>query len=408
MPAENRYLNARQAAAALGVSRATLYAYISRGQLQSEAAPGRPRERRYYREDIERLLARKESRRDPAKAAARSLSWGSPVLSSSITLIHDGKPYYRGRDAVRLAEEATLEQAAGWLWAAAPSEREHLFEQRGALSVRQLAHLRALAKDPLVLLQTALPLAGARDLAAYDLRPAAVRQSGARIVRLLASLIAGRASQAPVHQALQAAWAPGNAAVGEAIRRALVVCADHELNVSAFTARCAASAGASLYDTVTAALAALKGRRHGGETARVSALFVETRAPARARTVLANRLRRGERVPGFGHPLYPGGDPRAALLLRLAAGGNRAELQLVRALARAGRHVLHEHPNLDFGLVALARAYGLPAQAPILLFALGRTVGWIAHAIEQYASGQLIRPRANYTGPPPENGATPG
>jgi citrate synthase len=87
------------------------------------------------------------------------------------------------------------------------------------------------------------------------------------------------------------------------------------------------------------------------------------------------------------------------------AGGNPAEWRRARALAKAGYELLHDHPNLDFGLAALARNYGLPGHAPLVLFALGRTVGWIAHAIEQYAAGQLIRPRARYTGPAPESGA---
>jgi citrate synthase len=400
MRIEPRYLTAKQAADALGVTLATLYAYTSRGQLQSEPAPGRSRERRYFREEIERLLERKEARRDPGKAVARGLHWGSPVLASAITLIHDGKLYYRGRDVLKVAERASLEEVAELLWGAESAERERLFEQPCTLSLRQLARLRTCTKDPMTLLQTALPLAGAVDLASYDLRPAAVRQTGARIIRLLTTVAAGRPSQVPVHLALQAGWAPKRAAVGEAIRMALVVSADHELNVSAFTARCAASAGASPYDTVSAAMATLKGSRHGGETERVSALFAEADTPKRARAVVANRLRRGERLPGFGHPLYPAGDPRAALLMRLAeASGNEAEWRLVRALRKAGSALLNEHPNLDFGLAAVARTYGLPDHAPLILFALGRTVGWIAHAMEQYATGELIRPRARYTGP---------
>ena len=403
MRTDARYLTAKQAADALGVTRATLYAYTSRGQLQSEPAPGRLRERRYPREDIARLQERKETRRDPARAAEQGLHWGSPVLASGITLIHDGKLYYRGQDVLKLAEKASLEQVAELLWAAEPAERGRLFEQPCTVSLRQLARLRACAKDPMTLLQTALPLAGAVDLASYDLRPASVRQTGARIVRLLTTIVAGRRSQAPIHLALQAGWAPKREAAGEAIRMALIVCADHELNVSAFTARCAASAGASPYDTVSAAMATLKGSRHGGETERVSALIVETGTPKRARTVVANWLRRGERLPGFGHPLYPAGDPRATLLMRLAgASGNEAEWRLVRALSKAGSELSHDLPNLDFGLAALARTHGLPDRAPLILFALGRTVGWIAHAIEQYSMGELIRPRARYTGPAPE------
>ncbi len=381
----------------LGVTLPTLYAYTSRGQLRSAQAPGRPRERRYFREDIERLLERKETRKDPARAAARGLHWGSPVLSSGITLIEDGKLYYRGQDAVKLSTRLCLEDIAGLLWSA-----DRLFDEPPILSARPLTKIQALSTDPLVRMQAALALAGEADLAAYDLRPPAVRQAGARILRLLTSVAAKGGSQAQVHRALQAAWAPGKTAAAEAIRIALVLCADHELNVSAFTARCAASAGATPYDTVAAAMATLKGRRHGGETARVASLVAETKTPRRARTVVADWMRRGEKLPGFGHPLYPAGDPRAVRLMQAAQeGGNRTERSLARAVANAAGELLHELPNLDFGLVALARVYGLPAEAPLILFALGRTVGWIAHALEQYESDELIRPRASYSGPVP-------
>lgn len=404
MRMEQAYLTAKEAAAVLGVTLATLYAYTSRGNLQSEPVPAQPRERRYPREDVERLRQRKEMRRDPAVAVVRGLHWGSPVLASGITLIHGGRLYYRGRDVLRLAEKATLEDIATLIWDAEAPEAERIFAQPCALSRRQFARLGIRAGDPLTRLQTALPLAGAADLASYDLRPAALRQTGARILRLFITIVANHQSQAPAHQALQAAWAPRKRAAADAIRMALVVCADHELNVSTFVARCAASAGASPYDTVAAALATLKGREHGGATERVSALFAEAASPKHARAVIANRLRRGERLPGFGHPLYPAGDPRAALLMRLAkASGNGAEWRLIQSLATAASALLHDVPNLDFGLVALSRAYGFPEGAPLILFALARTVGWIAHAIEEYAGGELIRPRARYTGPAPES-----
>ena len=396
------YLTATQAADALGVTRATLYAYTSRGQLRSEPVSGRPRERRYYRQDVERLKERKDVRRDPSRAAARGLHWGGPVLESGITLIHNGTFYYRGHDAVTLAETASVEQVAALLWAAEGSERQRLFEQPCPLTPRRLAQLRTCAKEPLTLLQAALPVAATADLASYDLRAAAVRQTGARIIRLLTAIIAGHDERAPVHLALQAAWAPRRDAVADVIRAALVLCADHELNVSAFTARCAASAGASPYDIVSAALATLKGYKHGGAAERVLALAAEAETPKRARAVVANRLRRGEGVPGFGHPLYPSGDPRAGLLIRLAeASGNESAWRPFRNLYRAGSNLLHDVPNVDFGLAAMTRTYRLPEPAPLLLFTLGRTIGWIAHAIEEYASGQLIRPRARYVGPAP-------
>ena len=253
MSTERYYLTAREAATVLDVTRATLYAYASRGQLRSEPIPGQPRQRRYRREDIERLRERKAARRDPAVAAARGLHWGGPVLESGITLIHDGGLYYRGRDAVTLAESATVEQVAALLWEVEDTERGQLFEQPCALSPRDLSRLRTAAVDPLTLCQAALPIAAQVDLASYDLRSAAVRQTGARILRLLTSIVTRRTSHEPVHQALQAAWAPRTKAIGTVIRTALVLCADHELNVSAFTARCAASAGATPWSTLPSA-----------------------------------------------------------------------------------------------------------------------------------------------------------
>jgi citrate synthase len=120
---------------------------------------------------------------------------------------------------------------------------------------------------------------------------------------------------------------------------------------------------------------------------------------------VANRMRRGEGLPGFGHPLYPGGDPRAVVLMRLAeSSGNESAWRPVRNLCKAGAELLHDLPNLDMGLAAITRTYGLPADAPVLMFALGRTIGWIAHAIEEYQAGQVIRPRARYTGPVPSDG----
>ena len=402
MPIDEYYLTARQAATSLGVTLATLYAYTSRGQLRSEAVPGRPRERRYHREDVERLRERKETRKDPARAAARGLHWGGPVLESGITLIHDGRFYYRGADAVTLAKTATLEQVAALLWEASDHERERLFTQPGPLALRRLASVRSVGTDPLSRIQAALPIAGAVDVSSYDLSASAVRMTGARIIRLVTGVITAHDSLTPIHVALQAAWAPRRKAVAEVIRTALVLCADHELNVSAFTARCAASAGASPYHVVSAALASFRGYKHGGAAERVLALLAAIKTGSDARGLVASLLRRGERLPGFGHRLYAAGDPRAIELLRLAeAAGNDREWQRIRGLLRAGAQLVQDRPNVDFALAAVTRVYGLPDAAPALLFALGRTAGWIAHAIEEYATGELIRPRARYTGPVP-------
>jgi citrate synthase len=426
MAAPSHFLTAAEAAATLGVTRATLYAYASRGQVRSQAVSRRSRERRYYREDIERLKERQAARRDPAVVAARGLHWGGPVLESGITLIHDGRLFYRGRDVAALAATMTAEETAELLWAAGTTERadntgtiakanstslaSRSFEQPCPLSRAQLTAVRVSARDRITRLQAALPIAAASDFSAADLRPPAVRLTGARILRLLTAVLAGANAPLPMHQALQRTWAPKRPAVAEVIRAALVLCADHELNVSTFTARCAASAGASPYDVVSAALATFKGFKHGGAASRVLQLAASSSTLQRARAAIAEHLREGHAVPGFGHPLYPHGDPRGRILLELAeSSGNGTAWGSFRHLVRAGRDVLQDAPNLDCGLAAITRTFELPDDAPTVLFAAGRTIGWIAHAIEEYASGELIRPRARYTGafPANETAATP-
>jgi citrate synthase len=125
------------------------------------------------------------------------------------------------------------------------------------------------------------------------------------------------------------------------------------------------------------------------------------------RAALTARLQRGEPVDGFGHPLYPDGDPRAAALFDLlrTSYGKSPELAFVLRVTQAARDVGRDHPNLDFALTSVARVLRLPPAAPLILFATGRTIGWIGHAIEQYASGQLIRPRARYVGQRPAAGS---
>jgi citrate synthase len=387
------WIDANEAVEALGVSRATLYAYVSRGRIRSEAAAGGERRRRYSRDDIERLKARSRERRNPAKAAEQALHWGLPILESSITLIADERIYYRGHDVGALARERTLADVAALLWTGTADA--------GLVGPPPRPPAAARARDATPFIpaaQAALALASAGDPLAYDLRPRAVAQTGWRILWLLTRLAAhGTRGGATVDAALASAWgAPRAAAL---LRAALILCADHELNVSTFTARCVASAGASPYSVVIAGLAALEGTKHGGATARVDASWDALKRAGDVRAAFTDRLRRGELIEGFGHRLYPGGDPRAALLLAMLPKGKTAAF--ARELAGAAKAVLGEAPTVDFALVAVARALGLPSGAALTLFAIGRTIGWIGHAIEQYEANAIIRPRAKYVGTPP-------
>src|SRR6187200_1749985 len=116
MNTNDSWMGAGDAARLLKVSRTTLYAYVSRGYVRSQPTPGPSRDRRYSREDVERLRRRAEERREPDKAAARALQWGMPILESSIALIDGQRLYYRGHDAAVLARTRSLEEVAALIW----------------------------------------------------------------------------------------------------------------------------------------------------------------------------------------------------------------------------------------------------------------------------------------------------
>jgi citrate synthase len=399
-----RYLTAAEATERLNVTPATLYAYVSRGLIRSEAADGNSRARRYHAEDVERLLERKAERQNPARVAETALHWGVPVLDSTLTLITDDRLYYRGYDVAALADNRTLEQVAALLWTGDFDRAETLFAQGAALDRNGVAFAGGAALSLFQRMVSALTLASEEDLLAYDFQPERVAQAGARILNLLTLALVGESvGGAGIAERLQAGWCPAQPEARALLNAALVLCADHELNASSFAARVAASADAQPYHVVIAGLAAARGLKHGGNTERVAALLREIALSGDVRPVLAAWVRRGERIPGFGHTLYPNGDPRAVYLLdRLRGGYGESDLmQRVDALVVAVRQMLALEPNIDFALVALAHLLALPEGAPFALFGLGRTVGWVAHAIEQYETQQLIRPRARYRGPAP-------
>lgn len=399
------HLTAAEAAAELGITTATLYSYVSRGLIRSEAAGGDPRARRYSAEDVERLKAKKESRRDPEIVAETALHLGMPVLESSITLIDDGRLYYRGLDAVELALNHSIEQVAALLWTGdLNADTSAWFGAPFSLPARCEGALPAIAHlPPFETFQVMLPLAAVDDFAAYDLRPEAVAATGSRIVRLLLGLAAGDC-EGGLAKSLANGWGVPDAAY--LINAALILCADHELNVSAFTARCIASSGATLYAAVSGGLAALGGPKHGGHTERVEALLREAQTPEGVQSALTGRLRRGESIPGFGHMLYPDRDPRGQALMDLLMTHfpDSETAAFIAALERAGAALLNEQPTIDMGLVLLTRALDLPRGAALAMFAIGRTIGWVGHVMEQYALDKLIRPRARYTGVQPLTG----
>ena len=400
----SRFLSSGEACSELGIRPQTLYSYVSRGLIRSETGDRRHRTRQYYREDIERLRRNKELRARPEAAAEQALRAGDPILESALSRIDDDDLYYRGISVGELARESTVEEVASLLWTGDRSLRvdgfsgEARLEGVGRTLAAELAPLSKVER-----MQVLLSTSGAADPAAFATAPPQVHRCGARILRLVTLVAADRdRTGAGAARTLQNAWLPGRPETARLMEAALILCADHELNVSTFTCRTVASSGASLWAVVTAGLSALQGPRHGGATGRLEALWDEAAANGVTDTI-AGRLRRGDSIAGFGHVVYRGVDPRAKILMELLeeAIPDAPELAMAEELiGEVGKRTGLSH-NVDLGLVALRRALGLEKGAALLLFCLGRIVGWIAHAIEQYQSGRLIRPRARYTGPEP-------
>ena len=377
---------------ALGIRKATLYAYVSRGLIASIARKGR-RERQFRRADVARLASHQAQARQPKQVARATLDWGLPVLESSLTLIDDGLLYYRGKSFTEFLPGGKLEDVARLLWHDSSADFDI-----PPLSMSRHWQRQANALAGSSAMERTLPLfaLGAREIpSAFSRRPDDAN-AGVHLLRLLAACVLGSAPGAlPLHEQCRRSWRL-DARGAELVRVALVACADHELNVSSFTARCIASTEADMGAAITGALAALSGPLHGGFTERIECLFDELqRAPSLQRGI-AEYLRHNKNLPGFGHPLYPRGDPRAvAIMWRVSASRT-----LTRIIELAQQLTGHQ-ASLDFALVAARRDLGLPRGSAFGLFAMGRTVGWIAHILEQRRQGGLIRPRAAYVGPGP-------
>jgi citrate synthase len=391
------YLSAREASAELAISPATLYAYVSRGLIRSEPSSD-SRSHRYRAEDVRGLKERRAP--SPEPRGLRNFDADLPVMDSAIATITEDGPIYRGVNCIDLAEKDTLEHAATLLWDVtgvdpfASDNCPHVSdEMRGVAEAARDA-------APIDRTIAVLALAASADPRAFTRAADGRALVGGRILRLVIATMLNRASSAkPLHLQIARAWAPDHKHAPDLIRRALVLLAEHELNASTFTVRCAASTGLNLYDAMIAGLVALKGPRHGGAGV-LAAQLVKTLAEGDVAPVIRERVALGERFAGFGHGVYKHGDPRARALLDALARAGAAE-RLTREIPERIAEATGEFVNIDYALAVLVHTLGMPPGNELVLFAMSRTVGWIAHACEQLRHGGLIRPRARYIGPAP-------
>jgi citrate synthase len=420
------WIGAAEAAERLGIKPASLYAYVSRGVLTRRREPD-GRASMFDAGEIEELAQRGRPRRLAGGAGAAEL-----VIESALTEITSRTPRYRGYDATDLALRCTFEDVAMLLWAgtlpgaggpedvtgAAGRSSADTVEARGwiatpaAVAAGRAAQAALPAETlPLERIQVIVPALAAVDQCRLHLdRPAVVAAGKALIAGLTEALpaAAAEAGHRPgvsdgIAARLASRLCPGPATTGliRVVNAALILVADHELAASTLAARVAASMRADPYAVVSTGLGAMTGALHGGAALGAELMLGSADTAADAPRVVGDVLRRGEKLPGFGHFVYRDGDPRANLLLRLIAeyAPDSERLAVASAVTAEARRRALPAPNIEFALAVLAAVAGMVRGAGEAMFATGRTAGWLAHALEEYERNIPIRPRCVYTGP---------
>jgi citrate synthase len=426
------WIGAAEAAERLGIKPASLYAYVSRGVLTRRREPD-GRASMFDAVEIEELAHRGRPRRLAGGAAPAEL-----VIESALTEITPSTQRYRGYGATDLALRCSFEDVATLLWtgtlpgagepesgaATGPSGGDAVEAGRWIATPAAVAAGRAAQAAlpaetlPLERIQVIVPALAATDQFRLHLdRPAVVAAGKALIAGLTEALPA--AAPTP---ALEAAGdpdesdepgsiaarlvtrlrrAPATAGLIRVVNAALILVADHELAASTLAARVAASMRADPYAVVSTGLGAMTGALHGGAALGAELMLGSADSAADAPRVVGDVLRRGEKLPGFGHFVYRDGDPRANLLLRLIAeyAPDSERLAVASAVTAEARRRALPDPNIEFALAVLSAVAGMVRGAGEAMFATGRTAGWLAHALEEYERSIPIRPRCVYTGP---------
>jgi len=337
---------------------------------------------------------------------------------------------YRGYDIRDLAEHSTFEETTYLLhYGELPTKEElerfseELKEQR-VLPEKELDMIRCVPKRtlPMDVLRTMVSALASFDPEADEISEEASRRKAIKLIAKMPTILAAFERVRQGLEPIPPSKDLGHAAnflymlsgerPDEISARIFDVClilhADHGFNASTFSARVTAATLADLYSAITSAIATLKGPLHGGANTRVLGMLQTIGSVHKVRAHLEGMLARNERIWGLGHRVYKTKDPRAIVLEGLieelvAARGSDELYEVAREVERVGTELLAKkgaYPNVDFYSAVVYRMLGIPADLFTPIFAISRVSGWTAHVLEQYKDNVLIRPRAQYVGPP--------
>ncbi|MFI8895142.1 citrate synthase [Streptomyces paradoxus] len=397
-----RRLSTKEAAELLGVKPETVYAYVSRGQLSSRRVSG-GRGSTFDAGEVEAL-----ARRNRRESAGGSGSGGELSVRTRITLIESDRYFFRGVDAVDLATRHSYEEVAEWLWTGRMLPSTTFTAPSASVAVARRA-VEALPEhaSPADLLRVATIAAATADPLRFDLSEGAVLGTARTLIPTLVAALppAGhrRLDEGPLAHRLWSRLSVHKDPDEDSLRAldaALALLVDHDLAASTLAVRVAASARAHTYAAVSAGLGVIEGPLHGAASGLAHRLLQDVLDQGDAAPVIAGELRAGRRIPGLGHRLYPGEDPRARALFALLEQIPRAEPALLAA--RDIVETTARHANVDLALAVLTASCGMAPSAGETIFAVARTAGWIAHALEEYGERPLrMRPSGLYAGPKP-------
>jgi citrate synthase len=389
-------MNVEEAAKRLGVKPATLYSYVSRGVLTRTRAPDG--HSLFNGEEVERLARRGRPRRNGATPEL--------VIESALTALGRDRQYYRGRDATKLADDLELEDVAALLWATGPTDSGGAWRATPEAVEAAVAAQLCLPPEalPLERLQVGLPVLALYDPLRLTFQSSTVPDIGRTMIGGMLDCLPGDVIEGTLAQRLWPKLTGHYPAphLVDLLRAALVLTADHELASSTHAVRVAASVQADPYGVVATGLGVTSGALHGGASLATEALLIQADNPTHGKDLVRQRLRRGERVPGFGHKVYRSGDHRATnLLARIhAAAPDNPRLAVSDAIVAEAHRRRLPPLNIDFALATLVDVTGMMTGAGETIFAIARTVGWLAHAIEEYTNPMRLRLRAQYVGEP--------
>lgn len=400
-----RRLSTKETAELLGVKPETVYAYVSRGQLGSRREPG-GRGSTFDAKEVEAL-----ARRNRRESSGSSGSGGELSVRTRITLIEKDRYFFRGVDATELAARHSYEEIAEWLWTGELRPGITFTAPRASVAVARRA-VDALPEHtgPTDRLRVAAIAAATADPLRFDLSEDAVLGTAHTLIpTLVAALPPVRRAHRDEGPLAHRLWArlsgqTADEASLRALDTALGLLVDHDLAASTLAVRVAASARAHAYAAVSSGLGVLEGPLHGAASGLAHRMLLDVLDQGSAAPVVADELRAGRRIPGLGHRLYPGEDPRARALFALLKDVPGAGPALAAArdiVATTARHT-PLHANVDLALAVLTVSSGMPSTAGETIFAVARTAGWIAHALEEYGERPLrMRPSGHYVGPKP-------